>query len=135
MDINRLIDFYDKEQKTVLTAFLVNLPLCYAFLDMYRPSFEELEIITRFVYTICLSIAVTFAAFMVQLIVVVPYIRLIRLFQLLCPSISAFIFYTLFRGHPIIVFSTFLFSTAIGCHIAIRILRKEERDNADNDGA
>ena len=67
MDINRLIDFYDKEQKTVLTAFLVNLPLCYAFLDMYRPSF--------------------------------------------------------------------LFSTAIGCYIAIRILRKEERDNADNDGA
>lgn len=135
MDLNKLIDFYDKEQKTVFTAFLVNVPLCYAFLDMYMSSFVTLDVVTKFVYSISLSIAVTFAAFVMQLITVVPYIRLIRLFQLLCPSISTFAFFFVFRRHPIIMFFLFLAATALGGLTIVRLLRKEERHDADKDCA
>lgn len=29
MDINKLIDFYDKEQKILFTSFCITLPLAY----------------------------------------------------------------------------------------------------------
>lgn len=134
MDINRLIDFYDKEQKTVFTAFIVNLPLGYAFLNLHMQSFSELDSITKVVYAISLSIAVTFAAFLVQLIVVVPTIRLIRLFQLLCPSISAFAFYACFHTSPLLTYIVALACTALGGCTFVALVRRQERRGIDKQG-
>lgn len=50
MDINKLIEFYDKEQKLLFTSFCVTIPLSFSILYLYIPEFKLLDIYSIYIF-------------------------------------------------------------------------------------
>lgn len=91
MDINKLIDFYDREQKIIFSAFCITLPLAYTNLFLYIDSFKIIDLFVQIAFAISASICIVTITFFGLLIsvVIADIDRNIRLFHLVIPQIIA----------------------------------------------
>lgn len=91
MEINKLIDFYDREQKILFTSFCITLPLSYTVLYTYIDSFKSLELIPQIAFSMSSSICATTISFICVLIAIVisNIDRKIRLFHTVLPQIGS----------------------------------------------
>lgn len=91
MDINRLIDFYDREQKVIFSSFCITIPLAYTNLFIYIDSFKILDLFVQIVFSISASICIITITFFCLLVstIIANIDRNIRLFHLVIPQIVA----------------------------------------------
>ena len=135
MDINKLIDFYDKEQKILFTSFCITLPLAYTILYLYIPSFKILELFVRIVFSISASIcSVTITFFSLLVSIAISNIeRNIRLFHVIIPQIvttsTCVCFPNIFGfgiWEPVILFLLLSHGIVVSYYIIFRILNFTE---------
>lgn len=98
MDLSKLIEFYDKEQKTLFTSFCITLPLVYTILYLNTSSFKGFDLFVQVVFSMSASIcAVTISFTSLLVSVMVSNIkRSIRLFHVVLPQILTTIVYCCF---------------------------------------
>lgn len=89
MDINKLIEFYDKEQKLLFTSFCVTIPLSFSILYLYIPEFKLLDIYIQSIFSATLSIIAITISFTAILfgIFISRVERTIRLYTTILPAI------------------------------------------------
>ena len=66
-DFSRLIDFYNDNQKSLFTAFVINLPIVYSFLYLFTESFRGLDIIQQIVFSFTADIISMFCIFLMSI--------------------------------------------------------------------
>lgn len=111
MDINKLIDFYDREQKTLFTAFCISFPLSFTELYFHVPDFTKSDLYIQFMFSASLSIVTVTISFIFVLlgISVSRFKRDIRLFHVILPNVVTLIFSSLFRSDYTVYLLLFLF--------------------------
>lgn len=139
MDLSRLIDFYDKEQKTLFTAICISMPMVFSILYFYIPDFKGFDTIIQIIFSLTASLLCTFCSFMAILfsIIVVGVKRKVRLFQLIVPisitCVLSILCYPHLHDLGILIPVLFFINGVIALFAAIRIsLKFVQEDNNRN---